>query len=270
MLSSNPLVSIVTICFNAEATIRDTLASIQRQTYEHMEYIVIDGGSTDGTTGILTEFESVYSRPFRWVSETDRGIFDAMNKGLQMARGEVIGILNADDWYEPETVEEVVKAFARSPDELRIVAGRLCLCDRSGRKLYYRDPSPDVHARVERQMPVHHPSTFVPRAVYDRIGTYDREFELSADYDLVFRAVKAGVSFFSAEKVVTNMRVGGLSSVGLKNDRRRVLEDHLIRRKHGVSGAFRYFLKDLLMVYYRKLKRRIFGKFFVLIRVDLE
>ena len=270
MTTERPLVSIVTICYNAESTLRDTFASVQGQTYQDIEYIVIDGGSTDRSTKIIEEFANGYPKSFRWVSEPDGGIFDAMNKGLALAKGDVIGILNADDWYEPDAIEETVKAFEKIPGRWGIVTGRLCMCNRSGKKLYYRDPSSDIHGGVERQMPVNHPATFIPRAVYDQIGLFDLSFNVSADYDFIFRAVRADIPFYASERVVTNMRVGGASSVGLRNDRLRVLEDHRIRRKYGVSGVYPYLLKDLFMVYYRKLKRLVFGKFFVLIRVDLE
>ena len=102
-------VSIITPCLNSETTIRDTIESVIRQSYQNMEYIIVDGGSTDRTVEIIEEYMDVFAGRLRYISEKDNGIYDAMNKGIQRASGSVIGIINSDDWYEPEAVERAVQ-----------------------------------------------------------------------------------------------------------------------------------------------------------------
>jgi len=107
-----PLISIITVCFNSENTIKDTIESVLNQTYKNIEYLIIDGKSSDETLNIIKSFEEKFNNSkitFKWISEADKGIYDAMNKGLKMANGELIGILNSDDWYELETVKIIVE-----------------------------------------------------------------------------------------------------------------------------------------------------------------
>ena len=106
-------VSIITVSYNSAETIQDIIDSVRRQTYPHIEYIVVDGGSTDGTVDILRENEEVIDR---WISEPDDGIYDAMNKGIRMSTGDIVEILNSDDWYKPEAVETAVRAFEEHDD----------------------------------------------------------------------------------------------------------------------------------------------------------
>ena len=107
------LVSIITVCYNSEKTIYQTMDSVLKQTYSNIEYIIIDGASTDGTLAIIKEFGQRFGARMRYVSEPDHGIYDAMNKGISMAGGDIIGIINSDDYYEPDAVEKVIGAYSR-------------------------------------------------------------------------------------------------------------------------------------------------------------
>ncbi|MBI5142773.1 MAG: glycosyltransferase [Nitrospirae bacterium] len=269
-MSTSPLVSIITPCFNAAGTIRDTIESVLGQTYPNIEYIVIDGGSSDGTVDIIREYEPRFRDRMRWVSEPDGGIYDAMNKGIRMARGEIIGTINADDWYERDAVERIV-AVATGTTGSFIITGRVCICDLHGKKLYHQDACADVAGNVKRFMPVWQAATFVSKAAYDKAGLFDTSFKISADYDFVFRAVLAGVEFIVSDADVSNMRFGGVSAVGVGNDNLRATEDNRVRRKNGLPyyAAFR-LLVDLAMNRYRRIKRRLFGRFFVMKRIELE
>ena len=109
----NPLVSIITVCFNSERTIEQTIKSVLNQTYKEIEYIIVDGQSTDGTLDIINKYSSQIAKI---VSEPDEGLYHAMNKGISMATGDIVGIINSDDWYEPYTVEEVVKCFVQNAE----------------------------------------------------------------------------------------------------------------------------------------------------------
>jgi len=270
-MTGRPLVSIVTVCLNSEDTISDTLESVLRQDYSPIEYCIVDGGSNDNTKKIIEEYESRFEGRMRWTSGPDKGIFDAMNKGIEMARGDIIGIINADDWYESDAVSKIVSAFQRSREQLCMVTGRICLCDRNGKRFYYVDSREANTETIVSGMPVNHPATFVAAKVYSRIGLYDTSFKISADYDFIFRALKAGISVIDTGLEISNMRVGGISEVGKGYDLLKARENFRVRRKNGIyQGAYVIFAKDLVMALYRRMKRCMFGRFFVLKRFYIE
>lgn len=269
MMVPNPLVTIITVCLNAEATIGRTIESVLNQDHRNLEYFIIDGGSTDGTPGIIMEYEPKFQGRMRWVSEPDKGIYDAMNKGIGLAKGSLIGIINADDWYEKDAVGQAVSVLDDKGEG--VITGRLCLCDRNGKKLYYKDPAKDIARKAVKGMPINHPATFVSKSVYDGIGLFDVSLKTAADYDFVLRAIKSGVRFYTTEADMAFMRLGGISSVGLGRDLSRAGEHLQIRRRYGYGPVvFVYFFHDVMMAIYRRLKRRLFGRLFVLKRIDLE
>ena len=199
-MNDRPLVSIITVCRNAEATIERTLQSVMAQTYAPIEYIVIDGASTDATLDKVKACPAVTS----WVSESDNGIADAFNKGLALARGEWIGILNADDWYEANTVETIVRAA----DGADIIHGPVCYWDgETPKEVYY--PNQDA---LCREMSLNHPSVFVRRSVYETAGGFDVSYKIAMDYELLLRLFVAGYRFrATAEGILANMQFGGMS-----------------------------------------------------------
>jgi len=195
-----PLVTIITVCRNAGGAIERTLQSVTAQSYPHIEYIVIDGASTDGTMEIVRACPAVTA----WISEADNGIADAFNKGLARASGEWVGILNADDWYEPETVAQVLAA-AKDAD---VVHGAVRFWeDDKPREVYY--PCQD---RLTWEMTINHPSVFVRRSVYEAEGGFDPAFRLAMDYELLLRLHARGYRFKElGDTVLANMRYGGVS-----------------------------------------------------------
>ena len=195
-----PLVTLVTVCRNAGSTIERTLQSVAAQTYPHIEYIVIDGASTDGTVAMVRACPVVTVL----ISEADMGIADAFNKGLAKASGEWVGFLNADDWYEPETVARVIAAA----EDADVVHGAVRFWEGDTLKeVYY--PCQD---RLTWEMTVNHPSVFVRRAVYEAEGGFDPAFRLAMDYELLLRLHAGGYRFKElADTVLANMRYGGAS-----------------------------------------------------------
>ena len=176
--SAQPLVSVVTACFNAETTIRRTIDSVLGQTYPNIEYLVVDGASTDGTLAILRS----YGDRISFTSEPDRGMYDAMNKGIRRARGKSIHLINADDWYA-------------SPDALALAVPHL----ESGRTTYfdlfrvYPDRDPVLQSRTVARWMLYvsaflpHPSLIVGRDQYDEVGFYDPNLRIASDHDLILR-----------------------------------------------------------------------------------
>lgn len=183
-------VSIVTACFNSVSTIRHTMDSVLRQSYAEIEYIVVDGRSTDGTVDLLRQYEAKFGGRMKWVSEKDNGIYDAMNKGLQIATGDVVGILNSDDWFTSgHVVARMVEAF---DDDVDAVYGDVHFV-RSGnpRKCvrYYS-------GRIFRPFMIHfgfippHPSFYIRRPVFDRYGGYNPHYRIAGDFELIARLLR--------------------------------------------------------------------------------
>jgi glycosyltransferase involved in cell wall biosynthesis len=211
--SSNPLVSIVTVTLNSAATVERTIRSVLGQTYAPIEYIIIDGGSTDGTLAIIDKYAAHIA--YR-VSEADNGIYHAMNKGIAVATGQIVGIINSDDWLEEDALAAVVKAAASLEEEPCVIHGKLALFDRAG--TYVGDRAPRrLPFYALFSTPFKHPATFVSRKLYDRIGRFDESIGLSADYDLMLRIVRSGCPSVFVDKVLTNVQLVGVSTSGLRS-----------------------------------------------------
>jgi glycosyltransferase involved in cell wall biosynthesis len=201
------LISIITISYNSVQHIDDAILSVLSQDYPQIEYIIIDGGSTDGTVDIISRRADEDSR-IRWVSELDSGIADAFNKGLRMATGEVIGILNSDDRYTVNAVQIVADAVAAHPE-----------CDVfHGNMVRYQGDTPllilipsVMNENIWHEMPLNHPATFVKRCAYQTVGEFDTGLRIAMDYDMVLRLFLAGFRFWHIEEILAHMRYGGES-----------------------------------------------------------
>jgi glycosyltransferase involved in cell wall biosynthesis len=225
------MMTIITVCKNAEKTIARTIDSVLGQTVSKLRYIIRDGKSTDGTMDIIRAYESRFNGRLRWISEPDRGMYDAMNKGIAMVDEGRIGILNSDDWYEPDTVETVAVVGAHLPET--IVHGLLRIF-KDGKEFMVRGSS---HEFLNVTM-IEHPTCFVPVEVYRRFGVYDARFRYGADYELMLRFKARGVSFHWEQKVMTNFSSGGLSDAEYTQsllDRARIL------RMYGIYSPAQYY-----------------------------
>lgn len=234
-MSNNVKLSIVTAVYNDEKYLRRCIKSVKKQGYDNIEYIVIDGGSTDGSINVVEQYEEVVDY---WISEPDDGVYDAMNKGIRRATGDVIGLLNADDYYEEHTAQTVAETYEKNPQSIIVGAMNRILPDGSTytlrRKLSQRVLDSEIYYRT----PVNHPATFVPASVYDRIGQFDTDIKISSDYDLICRAYQADVPFVFVDRVLSNMQAGGMSS-GTNNAFLRAQELYEIRRKNNLVSPAR-------------------------------
>lgn len=223
--------SIVTPCLNSAKTIRQTIESVLTQTYPDIEYIVVDGGSSDGTLDIVREYMPRFHGRMRYISEKDRGIYDAMNKGIRMTGGGLIGIINSDDYYESDTVEKVISVLTDA--RYQVIYGYSRLID-NDRAVGIRKNS---HKNLERHM-IQHPTCFVTRNTYRDFGMFITAFKISGDYEFMIRLHKRNdVVFTLIREVLVNFRIGGESS----NLKRRSLENIAFKYCHRV-----YSLKEAL------------------------
>lgn len=209
--SNQPLVSIITVVFNGEKHLEQTIKSVLGQTYANIEYIVIDGKSTDGTIEIIKKYETKIST---FISEKDTGIYNAMNKGLALATGKIIGILNADDYYYPETIQLVVEKFEQSKAD--VVYGNMTKLRTFNEKECFKEVQPDI-SLMEKTMPIFHPATFVKKELYEKIGTFNEKYKLSADYDFIYKTYKAKFKFDYLSKTLTVFRIDGATSTSCKS-----------------------------------------------------
>ena len=200
MADQHPLVSIITIVFNSASHLEKSIQSVLSQTYPYSEYIIIDGGSTDGSVDIIKKYES---RLAYWVSEEDKGISDAFNKGIARAKGEIVGIINADDWYEKDAIEKVI-THARDVD---IVYGDLRLWKNGERDFIVKGS--DTYLPME--MTVNHPTVFVRRNCYQKFGLFDEKYKCAMDYELMLRFKFNECRFGYVPSVLSNMNWGGWS-----------------------------------------------------------
>lgn len=202
---SNIKVSIITVCYNSEKTIRRTMESIVSQTYKNIEHIIVDGKSTDSTLDIVYELEPLYHDNIRIISEKDHGIYNAMNKGIAMATGELIGILNSDDYYENDAVEKIIKNYEGNP--YKILYG-MCRCLKGDEEQFVSIIS---HNRLEEEM-IAHPACFVPKQIYDEFGLYDETYISVADYEFMLRMNRnSKISFQPVYEIIVNFTLGGMS-----------------------------------------------------------
>lgn len=226
---TQPLISIVTVCFNSEKTIGRTIQSIREQTYSNIEYIVIDGGSNDATLKILEQNRDLITH---LVSEPDQGIYDAMNKGVKLATGKIIGILNSDDWYEPDTLRIIAEEYLKSDGET-LFHGLCKLIEngKEGRIISH-------HHDVLPYYCIGHPSCFLPKKIYEKHGYFDTSYKIAGDYDLLLRLYVSGVHFRRLEKILVNFRSGGVST-SLSS----TYEDIKIQYRYKLFSKKKYYLK---------------------------
>ena len=227
---AKPLISIVTVCYNSFNTIEKTIRSVIHQTYPNIEYIIIDGGSTDGTVDIIKRYSQYITF---WISEPDNGIYDAMNKGIKKASGEWIHFRNSGDFFvSKNTIED----FFENPvtDDVMILHGKCFYVYPDG---YLEKEPPILSTSYKKQIPVLHPATFV-RTDLQKQMPFDVKYKSSADYDFFYKCSEMGIKFEYRPIVVAAFEVGGFSS----NWKRAYFEDCKLQGKSnnliGVVGVY--------------------------------
>lgn len=241
-------ISIVTVSYNSSKTIRDTINSVLEQDYPDIEYIIVDGLSTDGTHEIVSSYGSRISK---FISEDDKGLYDAMNKGIDMATGDVIGIINSDDLYaNSNVISKIATIFDK--ENVDVVYGDLYYFKTglpNNPLRYYRGGVFSLR-RVSYGLMPPHPTFFIRKSVYERFEKFDIQYTLSADFDLILRFLGVHkVSFKYIPEVLVKMRTGGKSTSSLKRTMIMNQEDLHSCKKNGVkTNIFKFYSKYLIKI----------------------
>ena len=199
------LFSIITACFNSEKTIERTIKSVLEQSCQDYEYILVDGASSDRTLEIIHQYEPLFNGRMKLISEHDRGIYDAMNKGIQAASGELIGIVNSDDYYEKDALEKIEQAYKGY--DYTIIYGMLrTISDGKEVMVYLKN-----HEFLEKDM-ITHPTCFITKKIYDKFGGYSLKYPYSADYEFMLRIrEQEEVHFIQIYSIISNFSLDGAS-----------------------------------------------------------
>lgn len=237
--------SIITVCYNSEKTIERTIKSVLNQTFTDYEYIIVDGESNDSTLEIIASYEPLFKKKLKYISERDNGIYDAMNKGISMAQGDLVGIINSDDYYELDALENIKNAYENigEKEKNHLVIYGFMRTIRDGKEVaieFYH------HDNMDKQI-ILHPTCFVSKRIYEDFGKFDTKYKSAADYDFMMRLYhKTDSVFVPIYKVISNFERGGMS-------------DSPIGQKEVSKIKYEYGLIPKLRVYYENIHACIVG-----------
>ncbi len=253
-LKQLPLVSIITVVYNGEAYLEQTINSVINQTYQNIEYIIIDGGSTDGTIEIIKKYEEHIAL---WVSEKDKGLYDAMNKGIKKANGELIGMINSDDWYEDNAVELMVEAYLSHPNKTIFHADRYNVDEANQREI--RRFNPSSFKLKYYGMTYNHPSMFISKSEYDK-HLYNTSLRSLSDFQFVLETyLRDKETLYYVNKPIVNYRLDGISSqLSLWNSLKEGFIARKLAKMNIVENIFAFIFKAIVVPLLR-FKKRING-----------
>ena len=243
--TGKPLITVITVVLNNNLHIEQAILSVIAQNYDNIEFIIIDGGSTDGTLEIIRRFDD---RIHLWVSEKDGGIYQAMNKGLELASGDYVGMLNSDDWLEPDALKLIIETFTPRID---FVYGDIHVTDLQGNILGIKSAERPIEKSLPYRMPFAHQGFYARRAVIKQAGGYKSEYRLSADLELICRLVHLGFKGAYIPVVLANFRQGGASG-GI----RTFLETRRIATEYGM-GLLESWVRFAVSMIKTDLARRL-------------
>lgn len=250
-------ISIITVTYNSEKTIKDTIESILKQDYENYEHIIVDGNSKDSTMDIVKQYESKYNGKLKYISEKDNGIYDAMNKGIKMATGDIIGLLNSDDILAKENVlSKIVDKFKKTD------------CDGTYANLIFMDSETmSIPKRIWKSEkgslyngwhPAH-PTLYLKKEVYNKIGFFNLKYRIVADYDFMIRVMKDNtIKLEYINDYIVYMRAGGTSTAGIKGYLKNLKEANIVLKDNNIKHPYIVNIKRIL----KTIKQMIMSKFY--------
>jgi len=239
------LISIITVSLNSQATINRTIESILNQSYKEIEYIIIDGNSTDNTVKIIESYKQKFEAKgfrYKWISEPDKGIYDAMNKGVLIASGELIGIIGSDDWYELGGIKFIANSYINSKSDY--IHGNITTY--SPLKKTYKNLKAGSEKEMIKRMSFYHVASFIKKEVYTKLKGYSLDYKICSDYDLVLRIIKNDFVISHVNENITNFSYGGVSTSEVA---KALKESHLVRINNGYNKYLStwYYYRALLI-----------------------
>ena len=251
-------ITVIIAVYNGVKTLQQCLNSVAQQSYPNVELIVIDGGSQDGTVELLKANQGNISY---WVSEPDRGIYNAWNKALAQATGEWVCFLGADDFFwDMLVLERIVAALRALPSDVRVAYGQVILLNQDGESLYaVGEPWKKVKDRFKQVMCIPHPGAMHRRSLFVAHGVFDESFRIAGDYELLLRELKSADAFFVPNLIVAGMCQGGVSS-DPQNSIKALLETRRAQRMHGQRFPGLVWLAAVARVYVRLMLWRVLGE----------
>lgn len=255
-MNKQPKISLVTCCYNSEKTIEDTIQSVLDQDYSNYEHIIVDGKSKDRTLEIVKRYEDKYEGKLRYISEPDQGIYDAFNKGIKMAKGDIIGILNSDDvLYSPTVFSDIAKTFVE--EQCDVVYGDLVFADEETLTQITRVWRAGK-GNIQWGWRPPHPTFYVRKEVHDKHGYYKTYFKISGDYDFMIRTLKdKSLKFGYIPKTLVKMRVGGVSTAGPKANLMSCKEIQQVLKENDMKFRVLVQVSRILRVIPQKFKKEL-------------
>lgn len=257
-------ISIITVSYNSSATIRDTIESVLIQSYSNIEYIIVDGLSKDNTVNIIKEYEPKFNGRLHWISEKDKGLYDAMNKGISMATGEVVGIINSDDFYHhTDVISKIANTFKYKTVEATFADVRFVNPHNLDKTVRYYSSKNFSPARFRFGFMPAHPTFFTYKRFFDEFGYYKTNYKIAADYELLIRFLYTNnLNYKYIPLDVMKMRTGGTSTASIKSN--LLLNKEIVRacRENGIKTWFpllflKYFIKVFELIRTKEYKSTI-------------
>lgn len=255
-MMKTPFFSIATPCFNSEATIERTIKSVLMQDFENYEYIIVDGGSTDGTIDIIKKYVPLFEGRMKWKSEPDKGLYDAFNKGVERSSGIYCWNVNSDDFIEDGALTTIYNYIHDNGwSDLPVVSGNMRFISKEGKELYVKRNNPREIKRgfCRDFIGINHPATLVPKDIYNKCGAFDLKYKIIGDADWYHRIYQAGVKIVLLDAIITNMSDGGVSNQfnykKYAKDRIYYLRKNYSTRSERVKRFLKWNLDYLLQKY---------------------
>lgn len=242
-------ISLITVCYNSEKTIKDTIESVLKQTYKKYEYIIIDGNSKDKTLDIIKTYEKKFNNNLKYISESDKGLYDAMNKGIKSATGDIIGILNSDDiLYDENVFQKIIDNFEDNDG----IYSNLILMNEDFTKITRNFKSKEVSKKKGWHPP--HPTLYLKKEIYDKYGNYNINYKIAADLDFMYRVINNNVKLKYIDTCFVKMRTGGASTNGLKGYYKNFKESYKVLKNNKRKLPL---LTNIYRIYDNLIKQKI-------------